>query len=281
MKRLLVSDLDGTFLENNGTIPDFADSFRDALLCNEIELVFATSRPPGDPLVNKLKQKYTDWIICNDGSIAYYCGDSESEIIIENSLPYSVVKRNLDFFYSIGVSPILFMNSLENFDVYIPDSMNIEMEEQLKQSDTTRKLYRYANESEVNIKNIRAITLFGNIGSDISEKVTGLNRGIANVYYYKETRFGKNMWLDVSAIDANKYSTATKIADLLFIRGVDIALGNGLNDLQMMTSAHWSACPITAMRDVADIANYRSPAIEGNDFLKDVIRELGYKKWLT
>ena len=40
---------------------------------------------------------------------------------------------------------------------------------------------------------IRAITLFGNIGSDISEKVTGLNRGTANVYYYKETRFGKKL----------------------------------------------------------------------------------------
>ena len=243
--------------------------------------MFATSRPPGDPLVNKLKQQHTDWIICSDGSIAYYCGGPEPEIVIENTLPYSVVKRNLEFYCSIGVSPILFMNSLENFDVYIPDSMSIEMEEQIQQSDTTRKLYRYANVSEVNVKNIRAITLFGNISNDISEKVNCLNHGIANVYYYKETRFGNYMWLDVNAVDANKYSTATKIADLLSVRDVDIALGNGLNDLQIITSARWSACPITAVKDVVDVANYRSPAIEGSDFLKDVIRELECKKWLA
>ena len=273
--KILVTDLDGTFLEKNGSLPSNASLFMNFLKKKEFIIIFATARPIGD--LNKYLLKYIkpDWIICNDGAIAFSFIDGKQTITIENNLNNKIVKDNANFITSKGIYPLFFMGSKHNFKVYIPSSMTLEDEIHIKQSDTTREINRYKDiETIIQLGSIRSVSLYGNIDEKLTEHIKSANEKKANIMYYNETRFDGRTWLDIISLKAEKSLVAHSIARIEGSLKINIALGNGQNDLSLISTAEWSSCPNSAIEEIKKNVSYVSNENEGEFFLKEVMKQM-------
>ncbi len=276
MNKLLVSDLDGTFLEPDGAVPENANIFIDCLREKGFIIIFATARPFGNVKNEVLKHTKPDWLICNDGSIAIELRKGQYLIVVERNLSLKIAKLNVTYFKNLGIKPLIFLGSKYDFEVLIPEDTSKALKSDIKKSDVSRNISYYSNANKVlNRGSIRAISLYGDISKKLSRGVKELNKGKANVMYYKETRFeGGGLWLDVISLKADKFLTSLEIAKRFNKDRIDVALGNGLNDSSIMTNALWSACPNTAEKELIKKATFRSRSEEGNRFLKDVMKQL-------
>ena len=279
MKKIIVTDLDGTFLEPDGKVPKNAKKFLKYLRTNGYTVVFATARPLGNVKKKILGYAKPDWIICNDGAMAIELNNNQSSRKIENNLPFEVAKDNIKYFKEKGFEPLFFLGSSNNFDVFLPESANEFIENDIRLSDETRKIIRYKDVSQIPTNNsIRSITLYGDISKQTAENAKRFNQEKANVLYYKETRFEGRMWLDVISKKADKHKTSFKVAKSISVSKIDIALGNGTNDLALITNAQWSACPITSDDMVKNEVDFVCEASEGNMFLEQVMQKMEDKR---
>ncbi len=273
--KILVSDLDGTFLEKNGSIPSNASHFINFFKNKGFIVIFATARPIGDLKNHILKHVKPDWLICNDGALALSFINEESTIAIENNLSDMAVKDNSTLLINNGLMPLFFMGSEHQFKVYIPKSMCLEDEQHIKLSDPTREIVRYEDMNAIiQLGSIRSVSLYGNIEYKTVRCVKTANINNANIMYYNETRFNGKMWLDIISLKADKSLVSYRIAKTEGSSGIDIALGNGLNDLSLITNAAWSACPYSATEEIKEKVSFISRENEGKLFLNEVIKQL-------
>ncbi|KPA10341.1 HAD superfamily hydrolase-like, type 3 domain protein [Candidatus Magnetomorum sp. HK-1] len=274
--KILVSDLDGTFLEKNGSPPTNSSEFIKFFHKKGFIIIFATARPIGNLKSNILKKNLKpDWVICNDGAIAISFIEDEPTIAIENNLSDLLVKENSSLFRNFGLKPLFFTGSKHSFKVYIPSSTCLEEEQHIKLSDPTRDIIRYDDMNEIiRIGSIRSVSLYGNIKDKTARSVMTANKNKANIMYYKETRFDGKMWLDIISMNADKSKVSLSLAKTVGRFQIDIALGNGLNDLSLINNAVWSSCPNSAIKEIKKIVSFISSEDEGKLFLNDVINQM-------
>lgn len=278
MDRILVSDLDGTFLDADGSIPDCAFLFRDKLLRADIELVFATARPPSDSVVQYLLTNLSNWVICNDGAVSLRRTNENVTVFKEIDISFSIFESYSNFLLSLGFFPFYFMNSLEGFKVFVHKTVHRNIKEELRRANPNRIIEYYDNLEDITPQNVRAISLFGPANDGLAREVMNLRNGDASILYYDETRFGNYKWLDIISSKVNKFYMLQNIIEELGHDCVDFSLGNGSNDLLLMKNSIWSACPKTADAKIARIATYQSEEEEGSKFLHDIAKFLEISK---
>ena len=175
---------------------------------------------------------------------------------------------------------MFFLGSNNDFEVLIPKSATKLIEREIRRSDESRSVKRYADVNHViNEQSIRAISLYGDISEEFAVEAQNFNYGKANVMHYQETRFEGKMWLDVISTDADKYKVSLDIANRFGVTCIDVALGNGINDLSLISNARWSACPISSASQVKENTTYKSNVKEGHMFLYDIIKQLEGDQW--
>ena len=272
IRKLFVTDLDGTFLDADGSIPKNAASFLTLLKAHHFSVMFASARPFGDIRRIIPKNFQPDWIICCDGALTLHFKDGSFTIIHENNLEEELFLKNLHYFESQGELPVVFQGSEFDFRVLIPRIMDKSDVHAIASSDSSRPLVCYDSFRGLEcLKNVRSLSLYGDICHDKFDRIKRLNNKLANVYYYKETRFDGKMWLDINSLHADKYLAASKITrEEGYLGGVQVALGNGSNDLNLLSKSEWSAVPATAIPSAKASATHVSVAREGREFIKDI-----------
>ena len=280
MSKILVSDLDGTFLDHDSSVPENAIKFLNFVRNMGFIVIFATCRPIGDAQKNVIKYACQDWLICNDGALGIEINNGKLSIRIENNITSQIASENASFFKSVGYDPLFFLGSNNDFEVLIPKSATKLIEREIRRSDESRSVKRYADVNHViNEQSIRAISLYGDISEEFAVEAQNFNYGKANVMHYQETRFEGKMWLDVISTDADKYKVSLDIANRFGVTCIDVALGNGINDLSLISNARWSACPISSASQVKENTTYKSNVKEGHMFLYDIIKQLEGDQW--
>ena len=174
------------------------------------------------------------------------------------------------------------MGSVYDFKVFVPNSLSIEYEQHIQLSDPTRIIERYDDVSAIlELGSIRSVSLYGNINSKTAQYIRAANTEKANVMYYNETRFSGKMWLDIISLEADKFLVSLNMAQKIGKSKIDVALGDGLNDLSLISNASWSSCPISATEKIKKNVSYVSKENEGEMFLNEVIKQMENQEWLV
>lgn len=285
INKIFASDLDGTVLEKTG---DLAKNVKN--LCRHLrgigyEIVYATSRPKGSALPLLAEISYPYWLICNDGAITLHIDEFGDSTKCEVNIPHKFSRIAIEKYVSNDVFPVIFSDSTCNFEVLVHNSVPLETFNQIAASDSTRQVRRYASLEEIygRLSHIRSITIYQS-SEKYPDEIAGIAESIAaetlRLYVYKETRFEGGWWIDLTNSSVNKAARCIEISHAIGGTGmIDIALGNGLNDLEMVSVAAWSACPRTAEEIIKRHASYCSPREEGHGFVNDVATTLWGMQW--
>lgn len=277
--RYFVTDLDGTFLNRDGTVPVSCARFLDFLRSRGYEIIYATARPASDAIrLLESNDVLPKWLVANDGAFIYSMesGVGNEVLMEERLLDNDVYLANLNFMAHQGCSPVVFSGSKFDFDAFVPVGASECCIGAIKKSDPSRgvRFYQGGISDLVEIDSVRSISMLGDVNPSVANLFRVFNSGKANVMYYPETRFYAGMWLDIIALNAEKYCASMKLIESGGGAGIDIALGNGDNDIGIMCNSAYSMAPITSNESVKAVASYVSNFEEGEPFLLDVMSKI-------
>lgn len=271
MSRFLVTDLDGTYLEEDGSVPFHSDLFLDHAYSCGYEVVFASARSFGNIVSLFNGCRLPRWIISNDGAVIYHKKLGEYQVEKENLVDKDTAANYMSYLEYLDEQPIFFTASNHGNTVFVPCQMPLHDVSAIAMSDTTRSVLYYSDASSViSNYNLRSISLFGSITEPCFQQISSFHSDNTRVIWYPETRFGKNMWLDIISKNTEKYEMSLHIAGLSDITRIHVALGNGPNDLALIKHAVWSAVPSTADYEVKSLSKYIGRSKEGTNFLNEI-----------
>ena len=259
---ILISDLDGTYLEKSGLVPRQSRHFLSFLEANNIPFVIATSRSP-----HSVADLFRDIppplvAICSDGgvtiSLSYGQWTVSHEILLQPMQSLSIINT-----FSRLIEPdecFIFFGSSKNFAIShystrSTASLNI-LRNVLGETRPLLPMNRSLPLEHEWIEHIRAISFF-DIPSRIASAISLLESdpipGV-QVLTYPEIRFPSHHWLDITSTHTTK---AHAVSRLLLVDSVIphlIALGNGDNDIALFELADISICPEAAVTPVKELA---------------------------
>jgi hydroxymethylpyrimidine pyrophosphatase-like HAD family hydrolase len=277
---MLVSDLDGTFLEKDGTVPVNADEFFAFLSGHEIRFAVATARCVEDVL-SLLPRLVGTVAVCSDGSITAMLNAGDCEILHELILPHHVVGLILSGRQNAEPPErFLFSTSRSTFTVYYQSLLvNGIAKEAFQCNLRDRRPFRRL---EVSSKlepgyDIRGISWLGR-ESDIQEwhhELSGLiTPDMAECRCYVEARAHGLWWSDLVPLGSTKGEALGRFLRQQDQRGKIISLGNGDNDVSMFQHSAISFCPATSSSAAASAATDPLGSTCGHEFLKEVMLTL-------
>jgi hydroxymethylpyrimidine pyrophosphatase-like HAD family hydrolase len=276
--RALVSDLDGTLLDKDLSVPRQYEGLYRFLREKKIHFFVASARPLG--CIIKLFEGYSipSGIVACDGAIITSLKDGIIAEYLESSLSPQYAQASVTAFRSAGLDPVLFLTREHDYEVLVGRN-DPALLEALNHSDPTRPLVvvnggdleRFAVQLPV-----RAVSAFSR-QHEIATAYRKVRAAIPaaegiKIYRYNETRFGSGMfaWLDAVSHVTRK-EEAIKV--LLRFHGVEegkyLACGNGENDTMMLAAASIAFCPINSVRSVKQVCQTTTaPCEEGGVFLQ-------------
>jgi hydroxymethylpyrimidine pyrophosphatase-like HAD family hydrolase len=268
---LLVSDLDGTLLNKDGSLPQNIEKLIKKLKEKEYVFSIGTARSPQN-VFNLFKSLDIDYIaFCSDGAITINKKDNQFSVISEDFLTETSLV-NLDSIFA-GLkkyTKLYFSNSDNDFKIYIENDGNIS-------EDIFANIFPYRkwefvpsfSISDSRQKKIRAFSLFTDGIVCIDDKKESCYQYIT----YKETRFfnERYYWHDFLPKNTSKGNAIKK--QIQNFNNI-IALGNGENDIEMFKVSDNSFCPNDSHINLKAIS--RNIILEecGESFINQVIHKL-------
>lgn len=263
---IYISDLDGTLLDNNGSLSPKSREFILKLYENNIFFTAASARcfiTMKETLGNDLKLKLP--LIEFNGS--YITDYHTNEIIYTQPIENEILPKLYKDFESMGISPVLSGNFIheKDFNKRYFCHISATSNEALKKFEYDRY---FANDYRIHLKNkmdvdaenenIVTLTLI-----DKKEKLQKFLEKIKKFYsgyingYLLEDQYNKNWhWLLVQSIHSTKANAIEKIIDLYNLKKYKIvAFGDNFNDMEMLTQADVSVCPSNAIPEIKQICD--------------------------
>jgi HAD superfamily hydrolase (TIGR01484 family) len=279
-----VSDLDGTLLNADQSVPPQYSTFHRLLSARNIRFFVASARPLGS--IVKLFEGHPapSGIVACDGAIVASLKDGAIAEYVENALSNSSARIALAAIQSAGVHPILFLTRQHDYSVLIENNDETLLKA-LSQSDPTRSQIVMDSadlDSILSHISVRAVSAFSHT-AEITKAFSKVYADMSQVenikmYTYSETRFGAGMfaWLDVVNHSTRK-EEAIKI--LLRFHGVEnaayFACGNGENDTAMLAAASLAFCPRNSAKSVQEVCHATTaPCDEGGEFVQWMCSQL-------
>jgi HAD superfamily hydrolase (TIGR01484 family) len=277
---ILVSDLDGTYLERDGVMPNISSSFLTFLERKNIQFIIATSRSPHSvaDLFRDTQSSMT--AICSDGATTISLAGGQWSTLQELFILPETAKRILDYRTRIpGPEEIfIFLGSSNSFSIIhhaqhkTSPSFDV-MSSVLHDARIITSVDSLQALDDSQIENIRAISFFDlqpNIEIALSFLRTTSLRGI-RFLNYPEVRHPPYYWLDITNEKTTKGNALRQLNDVSCQRSFHlIALGDGLNDLSVFEMSDISLCPVTAVPEIRRIATITVPTPSGASFLNAV-----------
>lgn len=278
-----VSDLDGTLLNVDQSVPSEYSILHRLLNARNIRFCVASARPLGS--IMKLFEGYPvpSGIVACDGAIVASLKDGAIAGYVENALSSASVRIALAAIQSTGVTPILFLTRQHDYSVLIENNDETLLKA-LSYSDPTRPqvVVDAGLDNILPHVSVRAVSAFSHT-AEITKAFSKVYADMSQVenikmYTYSETRFGAGMfaWLDVVSHVTRK-EEAIKI--LLRFHGVEnagyCACGNGENDTAMLAAASLAFCPRNSAKSVQEVRHaITAPCDEGGEFVQWVCNQL-------
>lgn len=258
MIKLILSDMDGTLLDENGQLPAEFDEVMGQLLERGVQFAPASGRQYYSLL--KTFQKYEDQFIfvSDNGTIVRQHGKELFSDIIDRDIAREIYNsvNEVDGIYNVFCG---------KETVYLLKSKNPEpqMEELLKYFRAVEIVDSFDDIPDEPIK----ISFF-TPNADAAEKIYPL---FAPYYDSMQVVLASAYWVDVTNKGANKGMAVKALQERLGFKPEECAVfGDYMNDLEMMSSAYYSYAMENAYPPVKEAARFIAPSNAEHGVVKTI-----------
>ena len=276
---ILVTDLDGTYFDKGGQIPEPAEELAAVLKSREIEFIVATSRSPNSVpvLLRHLASPY--YAICSDGATTIEVDQTKWGVIAEENLDSALGLDIAEFMSDCKLPSEVFLFAPARLEFAIchlctdtrADSLNI-LTETLGETRPVRShMVLDQVRSLLSDGGIRAVSWFAahaEIEGGKNQLVDVLRDDAIQCLVYREDRYPSYSWLDIISASSAKGEALKKLLESRTARPRIVALGNGDNDVSLFQVADISLCPRDASIRAKAAATRILDASGGSEFVR-------------
>lgn len=269
-KYIIFTDIDGTLYDSkNNCIPQSSLDTLNELNRKGHKIFMCTGRPYPDIHPDYFKLPVEGFILSCGAHILM-----RSNTIYSNPIPYNILKKMLDFLidHKIGFSldgrdrNYLFDDALDVFRKFecrnmgVPFTTNEKADELLAEHN----MFPYDKCSESDLKQILKISIYTNNTNDLLEFMNQLPN---SMHGYIEKTKSVQYFAEITLKENTKASGIDKVLSLLN-ESLDntIAIGDGLNDLDMLRKANIGIAMGNACNELKEIADFITKDIQDDGF---------------
>jgi len=264
MRKLYVSDLDGTLLRSDQATSDYTNQVINTLVDKGMLFSYATARS----LITAKKvtmgiQAKIPLIVYNG---AFVIDNVTEEILIANYFDDTVFTL-LDDLFNNNIYPIVYsyIKGSEKFS-FVPELCTKGMNKFIESRNGDVRTNAVSSLAELKLGNVFYITCI-----DDSEKLKPLYNKYKDTYHcvFQTDIYTKDKWLEIMPIEASKSNAIKQLQTMLGCEKL-IAFGDGINDIDMFQIADESYAVANAHEE---LKKHATAVIASND-------EDGVAKWL-
>ena len=256
MKKLYISDMDGTLLQSDGTLSAYSKAKLNEFYHKGIPFSIATARSmvSAMPILEGVHFKAP--IVLMNGVFVY---DTETKKAVKyHEIPQSAIEKVLDIFYSHNLHPFMFLYS---------DDYKLSIKYTVFDNDGMKEFYdmrvdmldgRFTQTDDMTIIPDEQHSVYINYYAlpEILDPVVEKLKEISEIgfAYYKDS-YSDDWLIEIYSHTASKANGAKETAKIV---GADhiVAFGDNLNDLVMLGGADTAVAvenSVTQVKEIADI----------------------------
>lgn len=255
MKKLYISDMDGTLLQSDGTLSSYTKEKLNEFYEKGISFSVATARSmvSASPLLEGVH--FAAPIVLMNGVFVY---DTEAKRAVKyHEIPYSAISKVLDIFYSQNLHPFMFLYGYDcklsiKYTVFDNDGMKEFYDMRVNMLDgrftQTDDMSVIPQEQHPVYINYYALPKFLD---PVVEKLKDIPE--ISFAYYKDS-YSDDWLIEIYSHTASKANGAYEAAKIIGARHV-VAFGDNLNDIIMLKSADTAVAVENAVPQVKEIAD--------------------------
>ena len=235
MKTLYITDLDGTFLNNNAQISERSADIINELTHSGVLFSVATARTYATVMEMFDGILLPCPLVLMNGVTVY--DPQKNKILISNPIPEDVGNKVIKAFRKHGVEPMLYFQNKEILDIYYRDIANDYQREYVSQRVNCKTKRFIKSDSPVDISGKSLVYI---VSLDKYERLKDIYDEICKIpearcMFYKDT-YTDCYFLEIISYNVSKATGAAQVKELL---GVDkiIAFGDNLNDIPLFEIA--------------------------------------------
>jgi len=259
MKKLYISDLDGTLLNENAKLSDYSKRELNELINNQnVNFTVATARN-----VYSIKEMFrgvdlTLPVIEFNGS--FITDIKTGEKLIINNIDENIVERLLDLFHDYGQFPLISsFNGVETNLYYkekISEGMDLYLKDR-KEINPSTLISANLNKNYLNEK-IICFTLINKkkFLDELVFKIKNIFGDYLSIYYNKDIYYTDWYWVSIYSNNAKKGNAIKKLINLLHMKDYSLTVfGDHNNDVDMFKIADNSIAVRNAQQELKEFAN--------------------------
>ncbi|WP_413381404.1 HAD family hydrolase [Alkalihalobacillus sp. 1P02AB] len=266
MIKLVVSDMDGTFLNNNG---DFnRELYKDVKkIMKEKGVIFA-------PVTGKQCERVEE-LFSEDANDLWILGDSATRIKHNGEFVYESLLSN-----KLGLKIIHLLEEISLEHTVIACTKNgAVIKGSIPQEEAAIVRGSYAQ--------VRHVTNFNEIKEDfvkitIHDPLLRCMETREKLNPYFESAYivaSEAAWIDIANTNVHKGTTVEQLQRLLNVTPEEtMAFGDGYNDIELMTRSTYSFAVRNAVQEVKDAANFITRSNEEDAVMKTIIKMLSLQE---
>ena len=260
MIKLIVCDLDGTLLDDNGQTPKEFKNILEELRLKNIKFAIASGRNYREAVYRFDEYKDDIIFICDNGSSIYYKG----ECIYYNNLDKEIIDNLLNIGRNI---PNSYVTLSGDKGFYSEDESAVK---KIKDISLNKESVMYVN----SLNNVDDIIFKVNIYDLIDAESNSYKEYAKYNLQGVDIRPSGVEWLDIYGSNANKGTAIEIIQNKFNIDKTEtMVFGDYLNDLEMMESAYYSYAMKNGHSKIKEISNFETEFTNDENGVVETIKK--------
>lgn len=255
MKKLYISDMDGTLLQSDGTLSAYTKAKLNDFYEKDIPFSVATARSmvSAMPILDGVRFKAP--IVLMNGVFVY---DTETKKAVKyHEISHSAMKKVLDIFYSHNLHPFMFLYG---------DDYKLSIKYTIFDNDGMKEFYdmrvdmldgRFTQTDDMTIIPQGQHSVYINYYA-LPQILDGVVEKLKNVSeidfaYYKDS-YSDDWLIEIYSHTASKANGAREASEIVNAEHI-VAFGDNLNDIKMLQGADTAVAVSNAVPQVKEIAD--------------------------
>ncbi|MCM3701296.1 HAD family hydrolase [Paenibacillus macerans] len=263
MIKLVLTDMDGTFLNNNGEFN--RELYKDVQkMMKEQGVIFA-------PVTGKQCERVEE-LFATDAADLWILGDSATRIKHNGEFVYESLLSN-----KLGLEIIQLLEEISLDQIIIACTRTGAVIKDTISPDIVRRSYaqvRQVSDFKELTEDFVKITVYDS-ALRCFETREKLSRFFESAYIVAS----EAAWIDIANVNVHKGTTVEHLQRLLNVTPQEtMAFGDGYNDLELLVRADYSFAVRNAVPELKDAANYITGSNEDDAVMKTIIQMLSLQK---
>lgn len=233
MKKLYITDLDGTLLTSEASVSDRTKNLINSLIDKGVLFSLATARTHATVSEMFSDVKLNVPLVMMNGVIIY--DPTENKVVSSADIPRSAAEKVLGVFEKHGKAPMLYYPDGNKINIYFSDLNNNYQQDYINlRNESGIKHFHYSEKLRIMDHLIYIVTLDPREElQEIYEEITKID-GV-NCMFYSDNYTGC-YFLEVLSSEVNKGTAASFVKDYIGAEKM-IAFGDNLNDIPLFEAA--------------------------------------------